>query len=104
MSSFQQILQIAQEQAEAAARGDLMAAAARLQERGVLLQDAPQAQASDADAIREILRLDLILAGSIRERMVAIRDEVKDGLRGRQALGGYGHTPPPRPLMFDGVG
>ena len=44
MSSFQQILQIAQEQAEAAARGDLLAAAARLQERGLLLQAAPLAE------------------------------------------------------------
>ena len=54
--------------------------------------------------IREILRLDLVLSGSIRERMVAIRDEVKEGQRGRRALDGYGHTPPPRPLMFDAVG
>jgi hypothetical protein len=104
MSSFEQILRIAQEQAEAAARGDLMAAAARLPERGLLLQAAPLAEPSDADTIREILRLDLVLAGSIRERMVAIRDEVKDGLRGRLALGGYGHSPAPRSLMFDGVG
>src|SRR5579859_2162121 len=104
MSSFEQILQIAQEQADAAARGDLMTAAARLQERALLLQAAPPAQPADADAIREILRLDFMLAGAIRERMSAIRDEVKEGMRGRQALAGYSHAPPPRPLMFDAVG
>jgi hypothetical protein len=104
MSSFEQILQIAQEQAAAAARGDVLAATARLPEREVLLHAAPPAGPADADAIREILRLDHALSGVIRERMVAIRDEVKHGQRGRLALVGYSHTPPPRPLMFDAVG
>ncbi|HLZ30213.1 MAG TPA: hypothetical protein VKV73_23055 [Chloroflexota bacterium] len=103
MSSFEQVLKIAQEQAEAAARGDLMAAAARLQEREMLLRAAPPAVAADADVIREILRLDRDLSGAIRERMVAIRDEALEGQRGRLALVGYGHTPPPRSRMLDAV-
>jgi hypothetical protein len=104
MSTFEQVLQIAQEQAAAAARGDLLAATARIQERGVLLQTAPVAGPADADCIREILRLDRVLSGAIRERMVAIRDEAMEGQRGRRALDGYNHTPPPRPRMFDAVG
>jgi hypothetical protein len=36
--------------------------------------------------------------------MVAISDEAREGQRGRRALDGYSHTPPPRPRMFDAVG
>jgi hypothetical protein len=106
MRAFEQVLQIAQEQAAAAARGDLMAAAARFEERGVLLLGAPTAEPADADAIREILRLDRELAGAIRLRMIAIRDEVKEGQRGREALTGYsyGHTPRQRARVLDAVG
>ena len=66
----------------AAARGDLLAAAARLPERELLLRAAPPAVAADADVIREILRLDRDLSGAIRERMVAIRDEALKMLKG----------------------
>jgi hypothetical protein len=104
MSPFEKVLQIAQEQAAAAARGDLEAAADRLTERGLLLHAAPQAVAADADVIREIQRLDLILSGAIRTRMDAIRDELKESQRGLRALGGYGHAPPPRSRMLDAVG
>jgi hypothetical protein len=103
MSTFEQVLRIAQEQAAAAARGDLLAATARLEERGVLLQAAPPAGPADADCIREILRLDHVLSGQIREHMVAIRDEAMDGQRGRRALDGYGHAPPPRVRILDAV-
>jgi hypothetical protein len=104
MSSFEQVLQIAQEQAAAAAGGDLEAATARMQERAVLIKGAPAARPRDAEVIREILRLDRALSGAIRERMVAISDEAREGQRGRRALDGYSHTPPPRPRMFDAVG
>jgi hypothetical protein len=104
MSPFQRVLQIAQEQAAAAARGDLQAAAARQQERAVLLHAAPPAEKVDAEVIREILRLDRALAGAFRVRMAAIRDEVAEGQRGRRALDGYGHTAPARHLMLDAVG
>jgi hypothetical protein len=104
MSTFAQVLQIAQEQAVAAARGDLMAAATRQQEREVLLHAAPLAQVADADVIREILRLDQVLSVAIRSRMLAINEEMKEGQRGRRALDGYNHLAPPRPLMYDAVG
>jgi hypothetical protein len=104
MSSFEQVLQIAQEQAAAAAQGDFQAATSRMQERALLLKAAPPARLRDAAVIREILRLDRALSGAIRERMVAISDEAKEGQRGRRALDGYSHTPPPRPRMFDAVG
>src|SRR5579859_7309310 len=101
MSTFEQVLRIAQEQAEAVARGDLLAATARLEERGALLQAVPPAGPADADCIREILRLDRVLSGQIRERMVAIRNESLEGQRGRRALDGYSHAPPPRSRMLD---
>lgn len=104
MNAFEQVLQIAQEQADAVVRGDLLAATARLPERQVLLHGAAPAEAADADVIREIQRLDRALSGAIRERMIAIRNETQEGLRGQRALGGYGHAPPPRSLMLDAVG
>jgi hypothetical protein len=104
MSTFEQVLTIAREQAAAAARGDLQTAAARLDERAALLRAAPPARPSDAAAIREILRLDHALSGMMRERMVAIRDEAMESQRGRRALDGYSHTPPARSRMFDAVG
>ena len=104
MSPFEEVLCIAQDQLAAVARGDLPAATARLDERGALLAVAPPPRPADADVIEEILRLDRVLSGAIRERMVAIRDEVMEGQRGRLALVGYGHTPPPRARMLDAVG
>ena len=79
MSTFEQVLRIAQEQAAAVAAGDLLAATARLEERGALLQAVPPAGPADAECIREILRLDRVLSGQIRERMVAIRNESMEG-------------------------
>ena len=104
MSPFEQVLCIAQEQLAAVARGDLRAATARLDERGALLSAAPPPQLADTDTIEEILRLDRVLSGAIRERMIAIRNEVLEGQRGRVALNGYAHTPPSRPRMLDAVG
>ena len=104
MSPFEQVLCIAQEQLAAVTRGDLLAATARRDERGALLAAAPPARLTDADTIREIMRLDLTLSGAIRERMIAIRNEALEGQRGRRALDGYGHTPPPRMRVLDAVG
>src|SRR5438876_4799326 len=104
MTPFEQVLCIAQEQLAAVARGDLLAATARLPERGALLAAAPPAQHSDAATIHEIMRLDLTLSSAIRERMIEIRDEAIQGQRGRRALDGYGHAPPQRMRVLDAVG
>jgi hypothetical protein len=104
MSPFEQVLQIAQEQLAAVGRGDLVAATDRLDERGLLLSAAAPPQLADRDTIEEILRLDRVLSGAIRERMVAIRNEAAEGHRGQQALQGYGHAPPPRARVLDAVG
>jgi hypothetical protein len=103
MSPFEQVLCIAQEQLAAVARGDLLGATARLDERGALLATAPAPQLADTETIEAILRLDRVLSSAIRERMVAIRNEALEGQRGRQALNGYSHTPPSRPRMLDAV-
>src|SRR3981081_2425025 len=97
MTTFQEVLHIAQEQAAALARGDVEAAVARLDARGTLLARAPAAQAGDSDTIEEILRLDRILSSAIRERMVNIRNEALEGQRGKRALSGYGGTTPRPP-------
>ena len=86
------------------ASGDLEAAVGMLTERGVVLEAAPPPKPADANVIREILRLDRVLSGAIRERMVAIRDEVTEGRRGRRALDSYSHTAKGRPLRFDRAG
>jgi hypothetical protein len=104
MSPFEQVLRIAQEQLAAVARGDLTAATDRLDERGALLLAAPAAQLADQDTIEEIMRLDRVLSGAIRERMVAIRNEALEGQRGRVALDGYSHAPASRPRVLDAVG
>jgi hypothetical protein len=103
MTSFEEVLRIAQEQAAAVARGDVEAAVDRLDERGALLSRAPAAQASDTDTIEEILRLDRALSGAIRERMVSIRNEALDGQRGKRALDRYGYTSPRQPVALDAV-
>jgi hypothetical protein len=104
MSSLDQVLNIARQQAAALASGDLEAATAMLEERGTLLRAVPPAKPADAEVVREILRLDRVLSGAIRERMVAIRDEVTEGRRGRRALDSYTHTPKGRPLRYDRAG
>jgi hypothetical protein len=104
MSPFEQVLRIAQEQLAAVGRGDLVAATDRLDERGLLLAGAPRPQLEDSQTIEEILRLDRLLSGAIRERMVAIRNEAAEGHRGQRALDGYGHAPPPRARVLDAVG
>lgn len=103
MSPFEQVLRIAEEQLAAVDRGDLLAATGRLDERGILLAAAPPAQPADKDTIEQILRLDRVLSGAIRARMVAIRNEALEGHRGQQALHGYGHTLPARSRRLDAV-
>jgi hypothetical protein len=104
MTMLDQVLNIARQQAAALASGDLDAATAMLEERGTLLRAVAPPKPADAEVVREILRLDRVLSGAIRERMVAIRDEVTEGKRGRRALDRYGHTSQGRPVRFDGVG
>jgi hypothetical protein len=74
-NAFEQILSIAQEQLDAVSRGDLEAAVARLDQRGVLVAQLPIAQARDTSTLEEIMRLDRVLSGAIRDRMLAIREE-----------------------------
>lgn len=90
MSPYQQVLDLAREQARAAQDGDLDAAVAALDARAELLQVAPAPAPSDLAAIREILTLDRQLSGAIRERMIAIRNEGLEIQRGATALHGYG--------------
>jgi uncharacterized protein YjiK len=103
MTSFEEVLRIAQDQAALVARGDVEAAVARLDERGSLLSRAPAPLASDTDTIEEILRLDRVLSSAIRERMVHIRNEALEGQRGKRALSGYGVTLPRQPVALDAI-
>src|SRR3979409_2357109 len=101
MTGFEEVLRIAQEQLEAVSRGDIDAAIGRLDERGAILSVAPAPLADDRPIIEEILRLDKILSGAIRERMMSIRDEVLEGRRGQRALNGYAMRPSDRPRVLD---
>jgi hypothetical protein len=89
MNPYQQVLELAREQADAARRGDLEEAAGALDRRADLLADAAAPSASDVSAIQEILTLDREVSAAIRMRMIEIRNEAAEGQHGRRALEGY---------------
>jgi hypothetical protein len=101
VSVYHQVLEIALEQSAALGRGELESATALLDRRAELLAHAPLASAAELPLVEEILQLDRKLATALRLRMIAIRDEVRDGERGRKALDGYGRHVPGRPIAID---
>ncbi len=101
MTAYQQVLDIARQQSAALSRGELEAATLLLDERAALLARAAVPTAADVPIVEEILRLDRDLSSAIRQRMIAIRDEARDGERGRKALDSYGRHLPRRPMAVD---
>jgi Flagellar protein FliT len=93
MTVYEQILEITRNQADAAAAGDLNTAIALQGPRGELIAAAPPATATDEPVIRATLALDRNIATAIRERMLAIRDEMLAARKGQQALAGYANRP-----------
>jgi hypothetical protein len=89
MSLYAEVLRLAEAQSVALARGDLDAAVGLLDARGALLASAGPPRPSDADAIREVLRLDGELSSAIRERMLQLRGQAVKNQRGQRALAGY---------------
>jgi len=103
VSLYQQVLDIAREQAVALRRGELEAATALLDQRAQLLVNALAPTPDDIPLIEEVMRLDRDLSSAIRERMIKIRNDVLDGQQGRRALNSYGRRLPRRPLAIDRV-
>lgn len=101
MNAYQQVLDIARQQSEALGRGDLENATALLDERAALLATAPVPGPADVPLVEEILRLDRDLSSAIRHRMIALRDEAREGERGKKALDSYGRHLPRRPMAID---
>jgi hypothetical protein len=101
MSPYQQLLELARQQADAARRGDLDAAVEAFDARAELLVDAPAPSVSDLAAIHETLVLDRELSGAIRERMLALREESREVQRGRTALSGYRQSARSTAAYFD---
>jgi hypothetical protein len=101
--AYTRLLDLARDQAEAVARGDLEAAVDLLDARAAVLIDAPAPGAAETDAIREVLRLDRDLSSAIRERMIEIRDEVLDSRQGNKALNGYSRRAQRQPMAVDRV-
>ena len=89
MSAYTELLRLAEAQAAALRAGDLEAAVGLLDTRAALLAKAGPPRPSDAEAIREVLRLDRELSGAIRERMLHIRSQAVENKRGQRALAGY---------------
>jgi hypothetical protein len=89
MSIYAEVLDIARQQANALADGELERAVGLLERRAELLADAPPPSQPEVPVVEEILKLDRDLATAIRYRMLAIRDETRQGQHGRQALQGY---------------
>ena len=104
MNIYQQVLDIARDQAAALGRGELENAVALLDGRARLLIAAAPPRAEELPIVQEILQLDRGLASAIRERMIRIRNEALEGLQGQRALGGYGRPAPRRPLAVDRLG
>lgn len=92
MSIYEQVLAIAREQSEALGRGELERAIGLLDRRAELLEGAEPPSKPEVPLVEEILMLDRALATAIRQRMIAIRDEARQGQQGRQALQGYART------------
>jgi hypothetical protein len=103
MTAYEQVLDIARAQSAALRRGELDVATCLLDERAALLASASVPTAADVPIVEEILRLDRDLSSAIRQRMIAIRDEARDGKRGRNALNSYGRHLPRRPMAIDTV-
>jgi hypothetical protein len=103
VSLYRQVLDITRAQSAALSRGELETAVALLDDRAGLLADAASPSADEMPLAEEILRLDRQLSSAIRERMIAIRNEVLEGQHGRQALRGYDRRPPERPLAIDRI-
>jgi hypothetical protein len=101
--AYTRLLDLARDQAEAVARGDLETAVDLLDVRAAVLMDAPAPGAADTDAIREVLRLDRDLSSAIRERMIQLRGEVLDSRQGNKALNGYARHAQRRPMAVDRV-
>lgn len=101
MSTYQTVLNIAREQAAAASRGDLEEVIRLLNERGDNIVALPVATRADHATVAEILRLDRVVAGALRARMLAIRAEVTDVQRGAEALLGYAPPTPARTSVLD---
>ena len=101
MTAYQQVLDIARQQSAALGRGELEAATLLLDERAALLVAAGPPTPADVPIVEEILRLDRDLSSAIRERMIAIRDEARDGERGKKALDSYSRHLPRRPMAID---
>jgi hypothetical protein len=102
-AAYARLLDLARDQAEAAARGDLDTAVNLLDVRAAVLEGAPAPGAADTDAIREVLRLDRDLSSAIRERMIELRDEARDSRRGNTALNGYARHVQRQPMAVDRV-
>jgi hypothetical protein len=92
MSMYEKVLAIAREQASAIAEGELERAIRLLDRRAALLAGAPAPSQPEVPMLEEVLRLDRDLANAIRYRMIAIRDEARQGQQGRHALQGYSRT------------
>lgn len=89
MSVYQQVFEIAQAQAAAAAAGDLNMAVSLLERRGELIRTTPAATPADEPLIRATLDLDRDIATAIRHRMLAIREDLIRVGTGKAALAGY---------------
>jgi hypothetical protein len=92
MSVYEKVLSIAREQADALDRGELEHAVGLLDRRAELLAGAPPPTQAEVPVVEKILELDRELASAIRYRMIAIREDARQGHQGRHALQGYSRT------------
>lgn len=92
MSAYQEVLQLARKQVQAANHGDMDRVVSLLSERDALLATPVAAVEADRAAIEETLELDREIAGAFRRKMLHARQEVLNLRHGADALNGYGRA------------
>jgi hypothetical protein len=89
MSAYDTVVRLARLQAEAIGGGDIDTAVRLIDRRAEILADAPPARLEDAEAIRETLALDRLVAATLAQHMASLRGELASAQRGRTALSAY---------------
>jgi hypothetical protein len=101
MSSYTRLLGLAREQQQAISRGDYAHAISLLDHRAAILAKALPPMPSDADTIREILRLDRALDESLRAEARRLRKQASQSQLRKDVLSRYRSAGQANPALID---
>ena len=101
MSSYGRLLGLAREQHQAISRGDYAHAIALLDHRAAVLADALPPVPSDANTIREILRLDRALCEALGAEAQRLLGQASQTQRSKELLSRYRLAGQSAPAIID---